>query len=176
MKQIAYFLLPLLVIACSSSLEFDKKIFEDLYSLDVESSMVPTGDMDPNAEIEYGNEFKEFYFKVIHQSIKDYQSETMTLHLEEDELMEHYLMSVKEDYLNYMSAPTWIGEEARIINSMPCVIHELSTDGNGFPIRYKVAYFMSKTRIYELHIWTMETRLERFSEGIDQMINSFKEI
>ena len=161
---------------CSSSTTFEHKEFEGLFSLDVESTMVDIGDHDPIASTEFGNDFKDFYFKVSHVSIEETRAKPMLGELSLNELHRLNVTQAESLYSMYMSSPTLLSTLDTAFNSMHCTIHDISTDGNGFPIRYKIAYFCSEKRLYQLHIWILEKRLDRFREGIDQMIYSFKEL
>jgi len=172
----AIFLIPLGLLACTSSSSYENKIFEDLFSLDIESSMVDIGDHDPIASTEYGNDFKDFYFKVSHVSVEETRERPMLNNFSIEDLHELSVSQGESLYEYNMSSPTIISSVDTVVNSMLCTIHEISTDGNGLPIRYKLAYFASEKRLYQLHVWILEKRLDRFRDGINQMIYSFKEL
>jgi len=170
------FILALGLVTCTSTSSYENKKFEDIFSLDVESSMVDIGDHDPIASTEYGNDFKDFYFKVSHVTVEETRARPMLSNLSIEALHELSVSQGESLYEYSMSSPTIISSVDTVVNSMLCTIHEISTDGNGLPIRYKLAYFTSEKRLYQLHVWILEKRLGRFREGINQMIFSFKEL
>lgn len=164
------------LIGCSSPSYYESRIFEDLFSLDVENTMVNIGDHDPYASTEYGNSFKEYYFKVIHASIDTYKGQNNLQELNRNELFNHYVLATESRYAAHMASLIWISKLDTLVNAMPCTVHEVNTVGSGFPIRYKIAYFVSESRLYQLHIWVIEKRINKFNEGMNQMIYSFREI
>lgn len=176
MKLVYVLLIAVTLSGCTTSTKYEKQIFEELFSLDVESTMVKSSDNDPLAKTEYGNEFKEFYFKVIHSEIEDYRTDIHTLDMSAKEIFDLHIQHVEAQYEGQMDHLEWIDSAATIVNKLPCTIHEMSTQGVESPIRYKIAYYHSKKRIYELHVWATENRIERFNPGMDQMIYSFKEL
>ena len=173
---LSVFTLALGLVACTSTSSYENKIFEDIFSLDVESSMVDIGAHDPIASTEYGNDFKDFYFKVSHVSVEETRERPMLNNFSINDLHELSVSQGESLYEYSMSSPSIISSVDTVVNSMLCTIHEISTDGNGLPIRYKLAYFTSEKRLYQLHVWILEKRLDRFREGINRMIFSFKEL
>ncbi|MBL4703910.1 MAG: hypothetical protein JKY54_05280 [Flavobacteriales bacterium] len=165
-----------LFLGCSSSISFEKRTFEDLFTMDVESTMVNMDNNDPYAHTKYGNRYKEFYFKVMHSEIEDHRTDIRRLDMSKEDIFKLYVAYTESLYEDQMSGLEWLDSTAREINSMKSVIHEVTTNGNEFPIRYKIAYYLSDTRIYELHVWATENRIHRFNDGMNRMINSFQEL
>jgi len=176
LKLFYVLLIPLFFLSCTSSTKYEKQIFEDLFSMEMESTMIKTGNIDPLANTEYGNEQKEFYFKVIHSEIEDYRTDIHRLDMTAKEIFDLHIHHTENQYESQMNNLEWLDSTATTVNDLTCTVHELSTQGVEFPIRYKIAYYHSKKRIYELHVWVTENRIERFNPGMDQMIQSFKEL
>ena len=166
----------IILVSCDSSLEFEKRNFEELFSMDVEKSMSELQDSDPFAATEYGNEFKEFYFKVIHTPVIDYQAANFLQDMQGEELLAFYLQDIESDIATFMDRPEILSITPGVINNLACVQYKIKTYGNNHPIIYYIGYFLSDKEIYQLHIWTMETRHERLKDGISRMMNSFQEI
>ena len=164
------------LIGCSANARYENKHFENLFSLDIEETMVDIGNHDPYALTEYGNTLKEFYFKVIHETVDNYQERNNLQKFTEKAVFNHYINTTESRYTAYMASLDWISNLDTVVHKMPCTIHELKTDESGYPIRYKIAYYMSENQLYQLHVWVIEKRINRFNEGMNQMIYSFKEI
>ncbi len=176
MKWLFIFAAGAVLASCNSSIEFRKRVLEDLYEIELEKSMVNLSGNDSTASLKYGNRYKQLYFTISYFDKEEFKEENILIHMSDEELLDYYMEILQTTEFNHLNSAAWIGNDVREINNMPAAIYHVNLNANGHSFHHKIACVIADRNVYILRVWVIEERFERFAEGMERMINSFREL
>lgn len=168
-KLIVLGFLSLLFISCNSKTEYQTVKVKNKYSLELPGFLSEAKTLNPEASLQYQNPLKEFYVIVLDEPKTQFPNQG-AINLEE------YKNIVLENMKMNLSEPTISPIEDTIINGLKAKLFSISDDTENIGIYYQFAYIESKGNFYQVMTWTLENKKDKFSNDMDKIIASFKEM
>lgn len=168
-KLIALGFLSLLYISCNSKTEYQTVKVKNKYSLEIPEFMSEAQTLNPEASLQYQNALREFYVIVLDEPKTQFPNQK-AINLEE------YKNIVLENMKMNLSEPTISPIEDTIINGLKAKLFSVSDNTENIEIYYQFAYIESKSNFYQVMTWTLENKKDKFSNDMDKIIASFKEM
>lgn len=168
-KSIVLGLLSLLFISCNSKTEYQTVKVKNKYSLEIPEFMSEAQTLNPEASLQYQNALREFYVIVLDEPKTQFPNQG-AINLEE------YKNIVLENMKMNLSEPKISPIEDTIINGLKAKLFSISDDTENIEIYYQFAYIESKSNFYQVMTWTLENKKDKFSNDMDKIIASFKEM
>lgn len=166
-KLLALTALVILLISCNSNTEYQTVKVKNKYSLELPDFLSEVQNLNPEASLQYQNPLKEFYVIVLDEPKADF---TDPISLEE------YKNILRTNLEASLENPTFSPIRDTVINGLKTKLSSLSDKTDGIAIYYQFAYIESKTHFYQILTWTLENRKDKFSQDMDKIIASFKEL
>lgn len=175
MKKLFTLTVTLLVlVACSSKIEPPKTIsVNELYTLEVSSTLAEIPDLQPNASLQYGNKFKELYIVVLEEPKTTFQEsaalsgKAATLETFEQEVLSHYTGAKNYELVDQINTE---------VNGLPARLLSIKAQVQGIDLFYKIGIVEGKDNYYRIISWTLAKYQEAQQQTMQEMIDSFKEI
>lgn len=162
-------LLIVFFISCNSTTEYQNVKVKNKYSLDLPDYMGESLDLNSDASLQYQNTFRELYTIVLDEPKSDFPNS------EEVNLQEFYNI-VRGNLEETLKNPTFSATRDTTINGLNAKLFSLSDNTEGVDIYYQFAYLESDKHFYQILVWTLENRKDKFTQDMDRIIASFKEI
>lgn len=161
--------LSILFASCNSKTEYQTVKVKNKYSLKLPDFLSETQTLNSEASLQYQNALREFYVIVLDEPKAQFPNQE-AINLEE------YKNIVLENMKLNLSEPTISSIEDTIINGLKAKIFSISDNTQNIEIYYQFAYIESKSNFYQIMTWTLENRKDKFSDDMDKIIASFKEM
>ncbi|OIQ16016.1 MAG: hypothetical protein BM557_10700 [Flavobacterium sp. MedPE-SWcel] len=169
-------IIALILSSCDSNKTKILKI-RGLYSLEIPEFLSETNDLNDYASLQYKNQLREFYVVVIHEPKNEFQETLVNNGLEE-----HYTSD-----LNDYTELAWVGLETSLsfdskpkiksleINNLDAQVMDITGTTEGVSIYWKFACIEGRNNYYQVVVWTLVDRREKYQPAIDAIIDSFIE-
>lgn len=179
MKLIKWFAPLMLVfgmLSCGgdSNASFVTEEVDGKFSVDVPDYMTELDLENPDAIFQYGNEIKEHYVMVImetHEELAEYGLE-MDIQTYADLSLEYLKMSISGPEVEE------VGNGVEEVNGMETLAYKIRGvfPDNNLDIFYYAIFYRSDKAFYYLTTWTLGEREDRFSDNMEKITHSLKEI
>lgn len=161
--------LSIAFISCNSKTDYQTVKVKHNYSLEVPDFMSDAKTLNPDASLQYQNELREFYVLVLDEPKTDFPNQ-VTINLKEYENI--VLANLKIN----LSKPTISPIKDTLIDGLKAKLFSVSDTTDAIEIYYQFGFVESPTHFYQIMTWTLENRKDQFSDEMDKIIASFKEI
>ncbi|MBK6977922.1 MAG: hypothetical protein IPH28_13145 [Cytophagaceae bacterium] len=179
MKKIVFAILVSFIMISCKTTETDQVVtIEKKFSLTLPSFLSKSTELNEDATLQYQNMVKEFYVVVI----EDTKSE-MKKSLEENNLTELYpndingysclLVQGLEKNMKITKKTALIDT---VVNNMPAKHIRLSGKVEGLDAFYSVAFVEGKDTYYQVMAWTLANKEAQYTERMNKIIHSLKEL
>ncbi len=130
------------------------------YQIDIPSYMHQTQDLNPDAEIQYQNSFRNRYLLLF----KEPQSSSLQAFA--DQRLQQLLEKVKDSVVSK--------SKDLEVNGIPAHENVVNAKVGDERIYYKLLFYEGKEHYYQLVIWTRDDKLAPFKQDIDKIVSSFR--
>lgn len=176
------FLLPLLVMhSCgSSSTKFEEVRVGGKFSIKLPDYMSSTQNLNDDATLQYGNVVKGIYVMVIEDNKKELYDLLQHYDLTEEfaSNFEGYIaLTAADDGMNPFLMPHDLDNiKPTTINGLKAINLANIRQIEDKEVYYRMAIIDGKSTYYQLITWASAQREARFSDDMEKIINSFKEL
>lgn len=154
---------------------------EGLYSMKVPSFMTVTDQLQEDASLQYVNPFKEKYVLVLDEKIVDIMAfmEDYGIYDESKSKLDNYVttrLSYFTEIGNTIISQTALKSE--MINGRKAIstVVDIETPSIDENVTYYFTYIEGKDHYYMISSWTLFDRKDAFTEEVEAMTGSFKEL
>lgn len=175
---LVYLILILTLSSCGVSDSVEPVTFQNLYSLEVPSFMEATTALNDDASLQYQNLIKELYVIVIHET-KDEINNAITdnnLDFIYSKDFDGYSQMVVDNFNESINIINRSEISDIIINGLKAKTFTLSGTVEGVEAYFKFCLVEGNDNYYQIMTWTLEDRKDKYSEKMNSIINSFKEV
>ena len=135
-------------------------------------------DLNKVASLQYGTSRREFFVIVIDESIKELEQELEIQNLTDaypNNIQGHSKLLQQIFEKNYS-----VTRRSKIldtsINGMPTRTLTVEVNAEGTEVSFSLAYVYGKETLYQIGVWALADRKEKYSEQMTQIIHSLKEL
>ncbi|PIE87387.1 MAG: hypothetical protein CSA03_00485 [Bacteroidetes bacterium] len=169
------------IIASKPSVKYNVIKINDLYSMKVPDFMTVTKELQEDASLQYNNPFKEKYVTVLEEErdeIKTFMND-YGVYDDSKTMLENYvdtrLSYLKESGISVIEETDLKSE---MINGRKAYSIEVDASVPGIPedIAYFFTYIEGQDHFYMISAWTLLSRKDAYSEEVEEMTHSFKEL
>ncbi|MFP2996216.1 hypothetical protein ABN763_09895 [Spongiivirga sp. MCCC 1A20706] len=152
----------------------------DQYSLSVPKYMKSTTILHDDASLQYMHALKETYVVVIDED-KSEMIEALKIvssYDEEESVIDNYAKFQSESIMQGLKVSDRSEIKKVVVNGTSARVFELSGQLEDVPyeIKYILGFTEGEEDVYMIMSWTLDSRSERYSGTLRQIIKSFKEI
>lgn len=169
------------LIATKAEVKYNVVKINDLYSMKIPDFMTVTTQLQEDASLQYNNPFKEKYVTVLDEDREEIKTfmDDYGVYDESKSMLENYvdtrLSYLKESGISILKETDLKSE---MINGRKA--YSIEIDGSVPEISEDIAYFFTyvegKDHFYMISSWTLLSRKDAYTEEVEEMAHSFKEL
>jgi len=175
MKKLIAFLCFIALISCETE-KIETVTVPGKYTVELPGFLSKATTLHDDASLQYQNTFKEFYVVIIDEPKLAFTSVAEGAGYSPD--LQGYF-DILTDSFQKNSTDAKIENKKDIqINGLKgkSFTSEATLEENNIEVFYKVAYVEGKNEYYQIVTWTLKDSKEKYSQQMDQIISSFKEL
>jgi len=178
MKKLSIlFVCALLLFSCQSEDEVQEVKIGKKFSLTIPSFLKRADTLNRESSLQYQNTFREFYVLVFDESREEItkaltegglsESDTGNLKVYSDILMANFEQGIEVALKE--------NKKETVINGNPAIVMNLAGKSAGVDAYFSIAYIEGKKRYYQIVVWTLKDRRDKYKDKMDAILMSLKE-
>ena len=175
MKKIVLLLL-LVCISCNTASELKTITIPNKYSIDIPENMEKTNNLNDDASLQYQNLIGEFYIIVIDETKESFHNAIVENAVDISTDLEGYYSVVRTNFMESVKGLKVSDEKDTTINGKKAKLFSITGNVQGFDVFYRYAIVEGKSNYYQIMLWTEQSKQKNYTETINKVINSYKEV
>lgn len=174
MKWTSVILVSLILLACGGETKFENVEVAAKYSVDIPDYMNSIDLQNAEASLQYGNEIKGHFVMVIDETKISLIDAGLDFSVEDyaDFAVDYLKQSLTDAKVKRMT------DDVQMINDLEAISYKIwgvftEVDEDIF---YYMTIYKSENNYYSMSTWTLGSRENRYTDNMEKMINSFKEL
>lgn len=168
-KVFALGILFAFLVSCNSDTTYQTVKIKNKYSLELPDFLSEVSTLNEEASLQYQNPLREFYVIVLDEPKSEFPDQ-------ESINLENFKAILRDGLETNLTNPKFSRDRDTVINGLKAKLFSLSDSSDNIPIYYQFAYIESENHFYQILTWTLEKRKDQFSDEMNKIIASFKEI
>lgn len=168
-KVFALGILFVFLISCNHNTTYQTVKVKNKFSLELPDFLSEVKTLNAAASLQYQNPLREFYVIVLDEPKSEFPDQ-------ESIDLETFKAILRDGLETNLTNPRFSRDRDTVINGLKAKLFSLSDNSDKVDIYYQFAYIESKNNFYQILTWTLENRKDQFSDEMNKIIASFKEI
>lgn len=164
--------------SCKESDEMNTITVQNTYSIDIPVYLEKATGLNEDASLQYKNELKEFYVLVINEEKDEVHNVIIENSLEEiyDLSLDGYTNLIYDGFTENVENIKQTDFHKEKLNNCQAQLFNVEGTIDNIDIFFSFAFIEGKEQYYQIMIWTLLSKKDKYKAKMAQMISSFKEL